>query len=514
MHERRDPEFDYRNLQVGDHLCCIYETEAEYLGVLIPFIRQGIERGERVFYIVDARTAETIARYLDAEGLDAAALQAAGQLRIETSDATYTQGGEFSPQGMIAMLSAETQRALDEGFPALRVTGEMTWALHGLPGSERLMEYEALLNDFIEANPCIGLCQYDRRRFAPDVLLQVLTTHPFAVIGATCYENFYYMPPEDFLGPDPERARLEQWIFNLEQHKRDKEALYAAQARWEWVLRTMVDGVVLVDVKGEITYANPAADRILELQRDEILKRTYHDPAWQQVDTAGQPLPPEQLPLAIALLQQREAIAVDHTMISSAGALKWLSVNAAPLVTESGQLSGAIATFRDITAQREAEAARLAQLEREITMLEQLVGARSAMVSAQFFGRGLLRTQAPDFFAQLTAQYAALLERALERQIYKTGPAALASDLQQLAESLGRLQAGPRDVVELHTYALKSCTEVASPLKAQAYTEEGRLVLVELLGYLVSFYRALCVGVRAARDVAAGEFVLSEGERV
>jgi hypothetical protein len=49
---------------------------------------------------------------------------------------------------MIALLESETEQALADGYAALRVTGEMGWALRGLPGSERLIEYEAKLNRF------------------------------------------------------------------------------------------------------------------------------------------------------------------------------------------------------------------------------------------------------------------------------------------------------------------------------------------------------------------------------
>jgi len=47
---------------------------------------------------------------------------------------------------MISLLITETEKAVAQGYPALRMTGEMTWVLRGLPGSERLLEYEAKLN--------------------------------------------------------------------------------------------------------------------------------------------------------------------------------------------------------------------------------------------------------------------------------------------------------------------------------------------------------------------------------
>jgi len=64
------------------------------------------------------------------------------------------QQGLFDPDGMIVLLRVETERALAEGYPALRVTGEMSWAPRGLPCSERLIEYEAKLNEFFPGGNC------------------------------------------------------------------------------------------------------------------------------------------------------------------------------------------------------------------------------------------------------------------------------------------------------------------------------------------------------------------------
>ena len=64
-----------------------------------------------------------------------------------------------------------------------------------------------------------------------------------------------------------------------------------------------------------------------------------------------------------------------------------------------------------------------------------------------------------------------------------------------MGEQLGRLKAGPRDVVEIHTIALKDKgnNNVPHP-KTQAFMEEGRLLVLELMGHLVSYYRNHLMG--------------------
>ena len=148
-------------LKPGDHLCCLYRTEEEHRALLTPFLRQGLEQGERVIYIVDARTEEIINGYLQDNGIAVYPYCASGQLKILTVDDAYMREGVFDPDGMIQLLRREMESALAEGYKALRVTGEMSWALRELSGSGRLIEYEAKLNDFFPGSHCLAICQYD-----------------------------------------------------------------------------------------------------------------------------------------------------------------------------------------------------------------------------------------------------------------------------------------------------------------------------------------------------------------
>ncbi len=209
-------------LKAGDHLCCLYASEQEHRALLSPFLRQGLERHEKVFYIVDDHTAGQILAYLSADGVEVNQYLQRGQLVVLSSDEAYMHAGAFEPERMIALLRSETDRAAGEGYSALRVTGEMSWALKGVPGSERIVEYEAKLNTFFPGSQCLAICQYDRRKFGPSVLLDVLATHPLAVIGTEVYDNFYYMPPQDFFGANPVAAKLDSWLTHLKERKRSE----------------------------------------------------------------------------------------------------------------------------------------------------------------------------------------------------------------------------------------------------------------------------------------------------
>ncbi|MFP4394326.1 MAG: PAS domain S-box protein [Anaerolineales bacterium] len=163
--------------------------------------------------------------------------------------------------------------------------------------------------------------------------------------------------PTDYTEEDVEIvAALGDFSWEIVERKRVEEALRESERRLGQMLQTLGEGMVRVNTEGKITYANPAAEEILEIHKDEILKRYYHERTWRQIDADGNPYPQERLPLAIALEKKQAVQGIEHGIEAPNGERKWLSVNAAPLIDEHGQLYGAIASFRDITEHKRAEA--------------------------------------------------------------------------------------------------------------------------------------------------------------
>lgn len=68
------------------------------------------------------------------------------------------------------------------------------------------------------------------------------------------------------------------------------------------------------------------------------------------------------------------------------------------------------------------------------------------------------------------------------------------AELQELADQMGAVKAGPRDAIDVWVRALKALGRDTPPQRAQAYAEENRLLALELMGDLVSFYRRHSAG--------------------
>jgi len=126
----------------------------------------------------------------------------------------------------------------------------------------------------------------------------------------------------------------------------------------------------------------------------------------------------------------------------------------------------------------------------EQAAFEQLSGRPSvSSVTAHLFGSAALHERAPTEHAKIVARYAELLGMALERRAYRGQGERLSGELRALAERLGDLGASPREVTEVHARALGGAVRGATAKKSAALLAEGRMLALELMGNLASYYR-------------------------
>ncbi len=214
-----------RTLGSGDHLCSIYRTEEENRALLTPFLREGLERGEKVVFILYTHSADEMMNYLGAENLAIESYLNKGQFNIFSAKEAYLRGGAFEPDAIITLLREETDRALHEGYSALRITGDMGWAPEYIHDSTQLIEYEAKINQFLPGTKCMALCQYNRKHYEPSILFNVLTAHPIAVVGTEIFDNVLYLPVTDFSDPGILTSNLDNWLDNIVEHRQADKRL-------------------------------------------------------------------------------------------------------------------------------------------------------------------------------------------------------------------------------------------------------------------------------------------------
>lgn len=163
--------------------------------------------------------------------------------------------------------------------------------------------------------------------------------------------------------------------------------------------------------------------------------------------------------------------------------------------------------IRRATARQDvlAEAAATAERERELRRraesdLAWFDDLRSVKMSASELSLGIqsLSEALPDVMAKLTDVYEGLLDSAVRRVMYRdephTGPRVRA-----YATELAGLRAGPREVTEIHSSVLRRKIEDGTDVSNNLVQTEGRLLLVEVMGYLLSEYRTRALGETGTR---------------
>lgn len=181
------------------HACAFFHTKEEEYQVLLPFIKEGFERGDRAFHIVDPNHRAAHLRRMEEAGIDTAAASAEGLLEVMDWEQTYINGGRFDQHQMIETLLKAIAPGNAPPGKMSRNIANMEWALEDLPGVHDIVEYESRLNAALPEQHDPVVCTYDLSKFDASVVIDILRTHPMVIIGGILQENPFYVPFQDML---------------------------------------------------------------------------------------------------------------------------------------------------------------------------------------------------------------------------------------------------------------------------------------------------------------------------
>lgn len=129
--------------------------------------------------------------------------------------------------------------------------------------------------------------------------------------------------------------------------------------------------------------------------------------------------------------------------------------------------------------------------EQQRILLEQLERERAVL---RYWEQPTHEASSSTTSTDLVQRYANVLRAKLQTT---TNTTELERELRALAHELGQRGAGPREVIDLHIAALKNVLDSQPPpTQAETDTQESRLVALELMGYLVLYYRESSIGTK------------------
>jgi len=179
-------------LKPGDHLCHLYETKQEQLQMALPFLAMGLAKGERCSCAAHENTPAEVEAGLSALGVDVDRCLLTGQLGVFTAGELYMSTGSFDPYEVLRSSVSTVNKAVEAGYPGMRIVADVTWILADLAKLDSFMVLEALWDNAVRDLPFRGICQYNARRFPGNTIMKTLRTHPRVLVGRQLYENPFH----------------------------------------------------------------------------------------------------------------------------------------------------------------------------------------------------------------------------------------------------------------------------------------------------------------------------------
>jgi hypothetical protein len=199
---------EVRDKSLGDnrHVCAFFNGMDEHYRVLQPFIKEGIDHGDRAFHLVDPERREDHLGRLAHAGIDVEDATASGQLEVHPWEDGPLHGERFDQDTWLAGFEDVLRSGRDSGYAKTRFLAQMEWALVDLPGIEDMIEFEARVNYVVPKYDDTVICAYDLSRFGAGTVMYALRTHPLVIIGGLLQQNPFYVDPDELLG-----ELREQW---------------------------------------------------------------------------------------------------------------------------------------------------------------------------------------------------------------------------------------------------------------------------------------------------------------
>jgi PAS domain S-box-containing protein len=172
-------------------------------------------------------------------------------------------------------------------------------------------------------------------------------------------------------------------LTDITERKWAEDALRRVMFQNKLILDSAGEGIFGLDQEGVITFINPAAAHMLGWTVAELVGRAGH-PMIHHTRPDGSAYPPEECPIHAAI-RDGSTKRVDHEVFWRKDGSHFPVEYTSTPILEDGRLAGAVVTFADITARKEAEHTFHQSYERErqaVERLRQVDEMKNAFLSA------------------------------------------------------------------------------------------------------------------------------------
>jgi len=186
------------------HVFAAFGTLEDEYRVVVPFLRKGLDDGERVVSMVPNDRSDHMARLREA-GIDVVGNEGSGQLEVLRSGKTRPRANQSS---MLEVVSDALESGTGSGFQRTRLVVHSHVTSEAVVGHMQLVEYESRLNHLLQRQQHWIMCIYDLAELSGTRLVDILRTHPLLLINERIERNqFYSAGDSSMLELSPRRSQ-------------------------------------------------------------------------------------------------------------------------------------------------------------------------------------------------------------------------------------------------------------------------------------------------------------------
>jgi transcriptional regulator with XRE-family HTH domain len=171
--------------ELFDHRVLVYGTDEDFTAAAVPFLAEGIERGDRLLAVTTPANSDLLC----------------GELGVRAPQVEFASWADWyqSPAGALRRYAEYVKKEVTAGALWIRVVADAAWEDASDAELAAWTRYESLVNLSFAASPATILCTYDERVLPPDFVAAAHRTHPDVACGRDSTASPEYRRPEDLL---------------------------------------------------------------------------------------------------------------------------------------------------------------------------------------------------------------------------------------------------------------------------------------------------------------------------
>ncbi len=313
----------------GTHLCQFYRTKEDLAEIVVPYLKTGLENNEFCLWVTSEAFSERDAQKAlrkAVPGLDR--FVRLGQVEIAPHTEWPLRGGSFGPQAVVNAWTDKLVQALAKGYDGIRVAADRVWLEK--TDWKTFASYEEQLDASIHKCPMLALCTYsldkcDKCKAAE--IVDVIKAHQYSL---------------------SKRDGRWEFVGGIERDQ-DKRELWDLDERLHGLFDSTTDGVVFIDVEGNITGLNKNAVGLYGYEdEEELVGQNLFDFVARE-DHA------KVMDRIRGTFEEGRNGNTECTLLTRAGKRFSAELTAALLSERSGKPTGFVIVARDVTDRKQTE---------------------------------------------------------------------------------------------------------------------------------------------------------------